>query len=230
MDSYKLSRDDYMEDNEVNLPDDFNDSDDSILKCLIQSLFNVKKGYIYYHKEEDGKPFPQTERVFAYEFYRQWATKVNDLYGVDYIVNGEPEKNRVSTCRKSKHLYPDLVMHHSQGDVTKQGIVCEIKRKEGLSYLSFRNDIEKLSYFVDKKKCKYTFQFGVFILVGSDMGEIIKVISETDKGLLKFNENSDLSPKIICITYDGQTMEAIQLSKLISMSPQERKIEINNYK
>ncbi len=230
MDSYKLCRDDYMSNSEINLPDDFNDSGDSILKCLIQSLFNVKEGYIYYHKEENGKLFPQTERVFAYEFYRQWAAKVNQQYGMDYIVNGEPEKNRVSTYRKVRHLYPDLVMHHSQGDVTKQGVVCEIKRKEGLSNLSFRNDIEKLSYFVDKKKCKYTFQFGVFILVGSNMGEIIKAISEIDKGILKFNENFDLSLRIICITYDGQNMEAIQLNKLLSMSPQERKIEINNYK
>ena len=229
MDSYKLSRDDYR-DNGVNLPNDFNDSDDSILECLIKSLFNVKEGYINYHKEENGKLYPQTERVFAYEFYRQWATNVNSQYGVDYIVNGEPEKNRVSTCRKLRHLYPDLVMHHSQGDVTKQGIVCEIKRKEGLSNLNFRNDIEKLSYFIDKRKCKYTFQFGVFILVGSNMGEIIKAISETDKGVLKFNENNDLSPKIICITYDGQNMEAIQLSKLINLLPQERKMEINNYK
>lgn len=62
------------------------------------------------------------------------------------------------------------------------------------------------------------------------MGEIIKAISEIDKGILKFNENFDLSLRIICITYDGQNMEAIQLNKLLSMSPQERKIEINNYK
>lgn len=146
-----------MSNSEINLPDDFNDSGDSILKCLIQSLFNVKEGYIYYHKEENGKLFPQTERVFAYEFYRQWAAKVNQQYGMDYIVNGEPEKNRVSTYRKVRHLYPDLVMHHSQGDVTKQGVVCEIKRKEGLSNLALEMTLKNYHTLLIKRNANILF-------------------------------------------------------------------------
>lgn len=122
----------------------------------------------------------------------------------------------MSAFRNTNHQYPDLVLHHSQGDADFQGIVCEVKRKEGFTNTSFRTDIEKLGHFVGNRKCVYRFQFGVFILVGADMSEIIKAIKCIDKDILKFNRSNKTLQRIICLCYDGVVLKSVQMSELVN--------------
>lgn len=213
---------------DIVLPDEYKDSE-NLLLCLMKSLFDVSKGYIWYHKSDDDSDYPQTERVFAYEFYRRWTENLKEDKIDDYIVNGEPEK-KTSNFRNGRSNFPDLVLHHSQGDITRQGIVCEIKRGEGLTNINFRNDIEKLSYFVDEDRCDYCFQFGVFVLVGSDMGEVLSSIKKIDGGLLRFSEKFGYCNKLICITYDGTVLETVQLSEVLSYTSKEIDNIIKKYK
>lgn len=209
------------------IPKEFQDSE-GLLKCLIVSLFDVKTGYIFYRKSERGAYLPQTERVFAYEFYRRWADNVSKNLQ-NYIVNGEPEKN-VSKFRNTKHQYPDLVLHHSQGDYSNQGVVCEIKRKDSLTSSNFKDDINKLYHFVCAQQCKYRFKYGVFVLVGGKMDAIFKIILKINNELLTFNENNRKLNRIICITYDGTVLELCHLQRIINSSRDEMKELINKYK
>lgn len=194
------------------VPTVYKDNEDQILRCFLQSILEVDEGYIFYHSDKDT--FAQTERVFAYEFYRKWANKVDALYNKKYLVNGEPEKS-TSMFRTVNHKYPDLVLHHNQGDIRNQGIVCEVKRKEGFSTKSFRDDIEKLCYFVSK--CDYKFQFGTFVLVGTNMSDIISAVSDIQKSSINFNARDNSFEKIVCITYNGCEMETVLMSQLINV-------------
>jgi hypothetical protein len=203
----------YRKDQEnIVIPDEYNDEND-ILKCLFQSVLDVDKGYIFYHTKKGGVK-PQTERVFAYELYRRWAQRVEDQFSGEYLINGEPEKS-VSAFRSTNHQYPDLVLHHSQSDTDFQGVVCEVKRKEGFTNTSFRTDIEKLGHFVGNRNCLYRFRFGVFVLVGADMSDISKAIKRIDKEILKFNRSNKTLEKIICLCYDGEVLKSAQLSELV---------------
>ena len=219
----------FIKDNRNNLevPLDYNDNEE-LLRCLFDSIFDVDKGYIFYRKKNEGPDYPQTERVFAYEFYRKWATNVEER-NTEYIVNGEPAKE-VSSFRNTQYQYPDLVLHHNQGDAIHQGIVCEIKRKKGLTTLNFEDDIKKLYHFACNKRCKYKFQFGVFILVGTKMDAIVDIILKTNNELLSFNKNNRKTNNIICVTYDGNVLEFCQLHELVSKSPEEMKAIIEEYR
>lgn len=113
--------------------------------------------------------------------------------------------------------FPDMVLHHNQGDNKSQGIICEIKRKEGFNLKSFRDDIEKLDCFMQKES-NYKFAIGAFILVGDTIDEIYnKVASLKDSmiGLRSTVKTVETQKRIVCIAYNGNTLEFSTLYNMI---------------
>lgn len=154
--------------------------DDDLLLNLFKSILSVKREYVLYTDSKSGKTLYHTERVFAYELYRQWNNRIQ-FTNSDYIINGELEKSpklyNAMYCKK--HTFPDLVMHHSQGDGLYQGVVCEIKTNKVGAY-GFIEDIDKLNLFVCGRTIEYRFDYGVFILAGVNITHILDIMDEID--------------------------------------------------
>ena len=196
---------------------------------LFDAILNVKKSYLEFEEPEKKVWVSHLERVFAYELYHQWSRilKREKLYGKDkYVLNAEVNKNMNYFGYTDEGVkYPDMVLHHSQGNNKSQGIICEIKRNENLNNKSFREDIEKLEHFV-REETIYGFAFGVFILVGNCIDDIYKKVSASKKGLFGLRNTTGTiicQKKIVCIAYDGQGISVSNLYNMIRSSRKHHK-------
>lgn len=177
------------------------------------------------------------ERVFAYEFYRHWSNKVhqgntslvlnaeiNKVINVnkiscDVLTNTENESPKTEELT----LYPDIVLHHSQSDDTAQILTCEIKRDKNLTGSLILGDIYKICCYMTEEKFKdgkNPFKYGVFIVVGDKkLSDIIGMLKDDTKikcddgsdilysNFIKCEEFSSSFGRIVCVAYDGITLE-----------------------
>ena len=121
--------------------------------------------------------------------------------------------------------YPDLVLHSSQGNDKDQKIICEIKRKDGLTPSHIFADLYKIGCYMNKDyfhSKRNPFEYGVFILVGERLSKI-KSIKDSkvliDKMNVDFDEFKNVFEsffqKIVCVSYDGNMLEYDTLEKLV---------------
>ena len=221
------------------------------LQLLFQAILNVSDKYIHYsvlpiqfnnneeqdlREEQDLKEKQHLERVFAYELYHQWSNVLSSNHIENVLINGEIYKNLkikpISTDENGKiikEVYPDLVLHASQGNDKKQFIICEIKRAKYLSDKYVFADLLKISCYLSDNRFdqgKRPFELGVFIVVGEhDLKKIFEIKEETtiewDNKTYDFKqfkeEFKDVFNRIICLKYDGndKSLEYNSLSNLI---------------
>ena len=109
------------------------------LYSLFVALKRVSQDYIRftYHysdpsDERSKAEISHVERVFAYEFYRQWCDHELIRLTDNIVINAEVPKQLIDVYyNEGKHLYyPDMVLHSGQKDSCNNLIICEIKRKE----------------------------------------------------------------------------------------------------
>jgi hypothetical protein len=188
---------------------------------LFDSILNVKKFYLEFEEPEKKVWFSHLERVFAYELYHQWSRilKREKLFGQSkFVLNAEIGKNTNYYGYVGEGIkFPDMVLHHNQGDNKNQGIICEIKRKEGFNLKSFRDDIEKLDCFMQKES-NYKFAIGAFILVGDTIDEIynkVASLKESMIGLRNTAKTTETQKRIVCVAYNGNTLEFSSLYHMI---------------
>ncbi len=215
---------------------------------LFDSISQVDRKYVEYKVECHDNRYgyaKHLERVFAYELYRHWSNKITSLGSL--ILNAEINKvievNKILTFvdddTESQEpqmvetvLYPDMVLHHSQGDDTAQILTCEIKRDICLSGSLLLGDIYKLCCYMTQdffKEGKKPFKYGVFVVVGdSCMSDVFKRLKVNSK--IKTNDGNDtysfssfikdekMSPsfgRIVCVVYDGSVLEYDAFDNLI---------------
>ena len=107
-------------------------NDNKYFQWLFEALLKVKKRYLTYDVEFSSTSVDikkeHLERVFAYELYHQWSVILDQQKDNDLILNAEIDKNINETIiemNKSDNddsseslrvnVYPDLVLHQSQG-------------------------------------------------------------------------------------------------------------------
>lgn len=181
------------------------------LVMMLDALLHVSKDYLWYidysENLENTQYAEQLERVFAYEFYHQWR-KILEKTDLCVFLNGEISKRVKDDLvrKKGTTLFPDIVLHGGQDNDNNQLIVCEIKRKEGITKDSFKLDLQNLTkYLSNEFFTRNPFKCGVFILVGDTMD---KLRSEEYKEAVKSIDGIDMfSNFIVCITYNICTME-----------------------
>lgn len=190
---------------------------------LFEAILKVHKKYVTYeiHAPHEGWE-EHLERVFAYELYHQWAKQLEINDAQNLVLNGEVYKHLVwkTICYDCdskptiKGVYPDLVLHSSQGNDKNQKMICEIKREVNISSEALFADFLKLSCYLRKKSFQddfAPFDYGVFILVGDVKWKDITVDENTT---VKWKEEyvtleqykkqfSETFSHIICIAYNG---------------------------
>lgn len=203
-----------LADYEVHVDDSYEDKDDMLLD-LFKSILSVERKYVLLTDKKTKAIQVHLERVFAYELYRQWNNRIQ-ITNPHLVINGEPGKSPklFSKLFSKTHMYPDLVMHHDQGDEVFQGVVCEIKTSKVNSF-DFKKDIEKLCCFVCGRKSKYRFNFGVFVLVGSGISHILEIMNEIDGQIFKARVKSR-TKRIICVAYDGECLQTVRFDWIIN--------------
>jgi hypothetical protein len=191
--------------------------------------------YMVYTGEEKEKQFHQ-ERVFAYELYRQWANILESECKEPLVLNAELDKiinEKIDTGENDMNdqegvrRYPDLVLHEGQYSDNNQIIICEIKRNTNtqISNSLVLADLYKIACYMDENKFhtgKKPFKYGVFILLNGKLEQIkgikhakIKVLSN-EYNYRQFKEEMYKHfDKIICVTYDGATLEYKTLKGLL---------------
>lgn len=231
------------------------------ISSLLSAIEEVKSSYVEYKKHikkldkelraTQGEKEAHLERVFAYELYRQWANRLNCKLqvnseapkAINTRINYKQPKGKRKKERVKATVFPDLVLHSSQGNANAQKIVGEIKRS-GSSRQAIFADLLKLSCLLDEHYFRYPFDYGVFIYVCMhegiqpiNMKENTKIwmaekpVPSKDKGVafsftkeitpITFGEyiNSEkFSPnfhKIICIAYDGTNLEYCTLAEAL---------------
>lgn len=209
-----------------------NDTDTSHFNWLFRAISLVNKKYIDYTVCNENKEIKQfhKERVFAYELYRQWANILENECNEPLVLNAELDKiikERIRTDDDIKNVcyieeerkYPDIVLHHGQGSDILQKIICEIKRntETRISGSVILADLYKLACYMDENKFpsgKKPFEYGVFILLNGGLDQIKAIkkakikVSSSDYTFSQFKkEMSEHFESIICVTYDGTTLE-----------------------
>lgn len=167
-----------------------------MLNLLIESLRDISEDYVIYVNDA-GKRCTHLERIFTYELYRKWADLLDDpkLNPNRLILHGEIVKGFENQTRR----YPDFVLHGSQGDVTNQEIVCEIKRKVNFNKKKFVCDLNKIvEFFNSKKTFSHPFKCGVFILVGGDMSVLKLYAKNLPEEIARYSD------KIFLISHRGK--------------------------
>ena len=210
---------------------------------LFEAIIRVDSSFIMYEMADSynvGADKEETvsdhlERVFAYELYRQWANLLEEHGVKNLVINGE-----IGKCLKKDYLddqtvseihikdvFPDLVLHHSQGDDNNQLIICEIKRTKSLGGKDIFDDLLKLSCYMNSVLFwKKPFEYGVFIIAGKDASlNQIKITEGTTSSFVNYHKTieeykSDKEFKkkfnrIVCIAYNGITIEYQTLDKLL---------------
>lgn len=188
---------------------------------LFDAILHVEKSYLEFEEPEKKVWVSHLERVFEYELYCQWSKilKREKLFGNSkFVLNAEINKNTNYFGHVGEGMiYPDMVFHHSQGDNKNQGIVCEIKRKGGFNLKSIRDDIEKLDFFIQEES-NYRFAIGAFILVGDRIDGIydkVAVLKNRMIGLRSTTKTIGTQQRILCIAYNGNTLEFSTLYMII---------------
>lgn len=208
-------------------------------RILFEALIRVSNQYLHYSISNisDKNVFEeqeQVERVFAYELYRQWANLLDELHVKNVVLNGETAKmlksveirceyRLVSGVKKYKTIFPDLVLHSSQGNNMKQKIICEIKRNGSLTAQNLYADLFKLCCYMDTKsydkdKGQNAFKYGVFILVDGNLNTIKEKINSNPiiwyngkkkewNSFRKSKMYKDKCNKIVCVAYNGKVLE-----------------------
>ena len=217
-----------------------NDKDTSHFNWLFRAISLVKKKYIDYNVQNGNKEEKQfhKERVFAYELYRQWANILESECNEPLVLNAELDKiidERIGTESDIEDVYniveerkyPDIVLHNGQGSDKIQKIICEIKRntKTKISGSAIFADLYKLACYMDENKFpsgKKPFEYGVFVFVNGSLDEIKAIkkakikVSSNDYSFSQFKqEMSKHFENIICVTYDGATIEYKTLKGLL---------------
>ena len=216
--------------------------DNKYFKILFDAICKVEKRYLYYdvksadvHKIEEIN-HSHLERVFAYEVYRQWGNLIEKSCDHSLILNAELDKfiedgdiileSEQFNCSDENKLkvYPDLILHHDQGDDDIQKIVCEIKRTTRITGKLILGDLYKLCCYMTKEKfhSKYKpFRYGVFLLSGGKLSDIRIGDCEKIRHGDSCCTSKDLQDKfkailgrIICVAYDGTTLEYETLDKI----------------
>lgn len=201
----------------------FNNQKDlqKVICTLFDAILHVNQSYLEFEEPEKKVWVSHLERVFAYELYHQWSKilKREKLFGpTKFVLNAEINKNTNYFGHVGEGVkYPDMVLHHNQGDNKNQGIVCEIKRKGGFNLKSFRDDIEKLDCFMQEES-NYRFAIGTFILVGDKIDEIYNKVASLKKsmiGLRSTTKTVEIQKRIVCIAYNGNNLEFSTLYQMI---------------
>lgn len=174
------------------------------IEILIRAISSVDASYLWYGESfnecaVNDRKIQHLERTFAYELYHKWRLLLNENFP-NIVLNAEISKAVYDNLTQNT-VFPDFVLHHGQGSDSNQILVCEVKRRYGLTPQKIQEDIIALASYLNNKTFSHNpFKLGVFILVGAD----IKYLKEQ---LLKFNLFSiaNYLDKIICITYDAKT-------------------------
>lgn len=229
---YKLNQNIYFVKN--------NDIDTSHFNWLFRAISLVTKKYInytVYNGNKEEKQFHK-ERVFAYELYRQWANILESECNEPLVLNAELDKiieEGIGTdedieikCNiEEERKYPDIVLHNGQGSDKIQKIICEIKRntETKISGSVILADLYKLACYMDEKKFHSgikPFEYGVFVFVNGSLDQIKAIkkakikVSSNDYSFSQFKqEMSKHFENIICVTYDGATIEYKTLKGLL---------------
>lgn len=205
------------------------DDEDKNLLNLFSSILNVKCKYV-----DTDVPHKRLERVFAYELYHQWSkqiAKMNKQYDniTDcYLLNGETVKD-MSHFRidcSDVNTFPDMILHKSIDRPIGQAIVCEIKRTSNFSNNGFEEDIKKLRQFVCEQQNEYTFNFGVFVLVGNKIKAILEKMNSLNWTIQRRKVRSD---KIMLVAYDGSLLEVVSLYDALDKSSRDRYLKKPEY-
>lgn len=222
--------------------------DNKFFLDLFDSIIKVDRKYIEYKVEynesHDGYE-KHLERVFAYELYRHWSNRVSSespflllnaeiskVISVNKIicnleVSQDPANQEVTT------VYPDMVLHHSQGDDKAQILICEIKRDKNLKGSLIFGDLYKICCYMTKEMFhteKDPFRYGVFIIAGDkSLSTCFNCLKDTDTiktndgnefiSFCKFVDDKTFQPsfdRVVCVTYDGNRLEYDLLSELIN--------------
>ncbi len=213
--------------------------DKQYFNYLFRAIALVDKKFISYDVYNADLKSLETayhlERVFAYELYRQWANILSCECHDKYILNAELDKIVKETIsyhnpkkKEAVTMFPDLVMHGGQGNVSHQKMICEIKRnKTGTETKNISNqkifaDLYKLTCYLDKAKFLDKFDYGVFVLLNGALSQISNIPSKTSvfrPERLSFGDFKEDFKKffhrIVCVTYDGVTLHYDLLSELI---------------
>lgn len=230
---YKLNQNIYFVNN--------NDTDTLHFNWLFRAISLVNKKYIdytVYNGKKKEKRFHK-ERVFAYELYRQWANILEKECDEPLVLNAELDKiieekigtdddiEKVCSNIEEERKYPDIVLHNGQGSVKIQKIICEIKRntETNISGSVILADLYKLACYMDEEKFHSgikPFEYGVFVFVNGSMNHIKTIkkakikVSSNDYTFSQFKqEMNDHFENIICVTYDGATIEYKTLKGLL---------------
>ena len=193
--------------------------------------------YTVHNGNKEEKQFHK-ERVFAYELYRQWANILESECNEPLVLNAELDKiidERIGTENDMENVYniveerkyPDIVLHNGQGCDKIQKIVCEIKRDTDtkISGSLIFADLYKLACYMDKEKFRSgmkPFEYGVFVFVNGSLDQIKAIknakikVSSNDFLFSQFKqEMSQHFESIICVTFDGATIEYKTLKGLL---------------
>lgn len=214
---------------------------------LFDSIIKVNRKFIEYKVKYDESHHgyeKHLERVFAYELYRHWGNKILSESPF-LILNAEISKvisvnkilcdlddNQGSTNQEVTTVYPDMVLHHSQGDDKAQVLICEIKRDKNLTGSLIFGDLYKISCYMTKEKfhTEYEpFRYGVFIIAGDkDLSACFNCLKDTDSietndgreklSFRKFVDDKVFQPsfdRIVCVSYDGNRLDYNILSALV---------------
>ena len=211
---------------------------------FFESVLRVDEKYLTYnidYGEGRKEYFSHLERVFAYELYRQWGNQI-ELAKDPLVLNAEIKKvingdyyichvidENGETIEQEFSVYPDIVLHHSQGDDNSQIMICEIKRAVNsyhcqvseLTGSAIFGDIHKiLGYMTKLEEGKNPFKYGVFLVVNGGLSIITsKLKSNTKIKISKgqtelvfsdfINEKASLHlfQRIVCVAYDGSRLE-----------------------
>lgn len=226
--------------------------DNLYFKILFDAIMKVDESFVKYEnklgekeneneEKNDKERNDHIERVFAYELYRQWFNLLEAENIKSLILNAETHKYFETVinyeCEHGKEsisVYPDMVLHHSQGDCINQKMICEIKRNKGICYEKILADLYKLKLYMEHSvyQNNKAFDYGVFILEGGKMAflkELLKKktlanVMENNISIDSFNNNDDdnennksqyHSEHIVCIAYDGTTLEYETLDHIL---------------
>lgn len=207
------------------------------LYSLFVALKRVSQDYIrftyHYSNSSDERSkaeISHVERVFAYEFYRQWCDHELIRQTDDVVINAEVPKQLIDEYYdESKHLYyPDMVLHSGQSDSCNNLIICEIKRKEYVDSCSKEliEDFKKLKFYLSKEakvneKLPHwePFKTGVFVMIVRRLkkGEQMSV------NLIGNHLNTEIQnfpdcikKRIVCVVYDGHDLKYDTLYNMIN--------------
>lgn len=194
----------------------------SQIQLLCDAIINVDRTYLWYEdnvaeiENEPPKAVKHLERVFAYQLYHEWSILLKGL-GSELTLNAEISKCVYDEIKnKETTVFPDFVLHCSQGNDNMQLLVCEVKRRVGTTKELIKADIIALASYLDKNLfSKDPFEIGIFVLVGCEQSFLIDRLKD-----LNTNKLTDYDDKILCITYNysdklGYTFSKNTLSNLI---------------